>query len=63
MRAIVGIRTKAEETFGNKEKARRWLRRPTAPLNNEEPLKLLDTEAGARLVEALLVRIEHGIAA
>jgi uncharacterized protein (DUF2384 family) len=32
-------------------------------LNNEEPLKLLDTEAGARMVEDLLVRIEHGIAA
>ena len=60
---VARVVAKAEETFGNKEKARRWLRRPTAPLNNEEPLKLLDTEAGARLVEALLVRIEHGIAA
>ncbi len=60
---VARVVAKAEKTFGNKEKARRWLRRPTAPLNNEEPLKLLDTEAGARMVEDLLVRIDHGIAA
>lgn len=60
---VARVIAKAEETFGNKEKAARWLRRPTAPLNGEEPLKLLDTEAGARLVEELLIRIDHGIAA
>lgn len=60
---VARVIAKAEETFGNKEKAHRWLRRPTAPLNGEEPLKLLDTEAGARLVEDLLIRIDHGITA
>jgi putative toxin-antitoxin system antitoxin component (TIGR02293 family) len=60
---VARVISKAESTFGNPEKAHRWLRRPTAPLNGETPLQLLDTEAGARLVEDLLVRIDHGIAA
>lgn len=60
---VARVISKAEETFGNPEKAHRWLRRPTPPLNGEEPLKLLDTEAGARLVEELLIQIDHGIAA
>jgi putative toxin-antitoxin system antitoxin component (TIGR02293 family) len=57
------IIAKAETTFGSPEKAAHWLRRPTAPLNGEEPLRMLDTEAGARVVEELLSKIDHGIAA
>jgi putative toxin-antitoxin system antitoxin component (TIGR02293 family) len=53
----------AEETFGGREKARTWLRRPTAALAGESPLELLDTDEGAREVETLLGRIAHGIAA
>ena len=53
----------AEETFGNPDKAARWLRRPTRPLGGEAPLNLLDTDRGCRLVEDLLDRIAHGIAA
>jgi len=53
----------AEETFGDRAKAHKWLRRPTTPLNDEAPLNLLDTEPGARMVENLLGRISHGIAA
>jgi len=53
----------AEETFGGKDKAHTWLRRPTAPLSGERPIDLLDTDEGARAVEALLGRISHGIAA
>ncbi len=60
---VARVIAKAEETFGDPEKAYCWLRRPTAPLNDEEPLKLLDTEAGARKVEELLIQIDHGIAA
>jgi putative toxin-antitoxin system antitoxin component (TIGR02293 family) len=54
---------RAKETFGSKEKALQWLKRPTRPLNGNPPLDLLDTEAGARMVEDLLVQIDHGIAA
>jgi putative toxin-antitoxin system antitoxin component (TIGR02293 family) len=53
----------AEETFGTREKAGTWLRRPTTPLAGECPLELLDTDEGAREVETLLGRIAHGIAA
>ena len=60
---VARLIAKAEEVFGNPEKAYRWLRRPTAPLNGEAPLKRLDTEAGARAVEELLLQIDHGIAA
>ena len=53
----------AEETFGSREKAGAWLRRPTTALAGENPLDLLDTDEGAREVETLLGRIAHGIAA
>lgn len=53
----------AEETFGSREKAGTWLRRPTTALAGERPLELLDTDEGAREVETLLGRIAHGIAA
>ncbi|ARJ67958.1 toxin-antitoxin system antitoxin component family protein [Magnetospirillum sp. ME-1] len=53
----------AEETFGSPQKADIWLRRPSAALDDEAPLDLLDTEEGAREVESLLTRIAHGISA
>lgn len=53
----------AEDTFGSKEKAAAWLRRATTALNGQAPISLLDTNEGAAQVEALLVRIDHGIAA
>ena len=53
----------AEATFGSKEKAYIWLRRPTLGLAGERPLDVLDTAEGTRAVETLLGRIEHGIAA
>ena len=53
----------AEETFGSPEKAHRWLRRPTTALDGDAPLDWLDTSEGARQVERLLERIDHGLAA
>jgi putative toxin-antitoxin system antitoxin component (TIGR02293 family) len=53
----------AEETFGDRHKAGRWLRRPTTALGGEAPLRLMDTDEGAREIETLLGRIDHGIAA
>lgn len=60
---VARIIRQAEGTFGSQDKARRWLRRPTAALDGQAPLDLLDTEIGARSVEDLLGRIAHGIAA
>lgn len=57
------IQQKAKGTFGSAEKAMQWLKRPTRPLQDNAPISLLDTEEGARLVEDLLTRIDHGIAA
>ena len=57
------IQQKAKSTFGSNEKAMQWLKRPTKPLQEHAPVSLLDTEEGARLVEDLLTRIDHGIAA
>ena len=53
----------AREAFGNDDKTKAWLRRPTAPLGGESPLQILDTDQGIREVEVLLGRISHGLAA
>jgi putative toxin-antitoxin system antitoxin component (TIGR02293 family) len=53
----------ADRTFGDRDKSDVWLRRPTRVLAGEAPLAAIDSEPGARLVEDLLVRIDHGIAA
>ncbi len=52
----------AENTFGSREKAQKWLQRPSRQLmDHEAPIKLLDTDQGARLVEERLVQIAHGM--
>lgn len=51
----------AEEVFENNDRARHWLREPQRGLGSRVPLELLQTEAGAREVEDLLGRIEHGV--
>lgn len=50
-----------EEVLGSREKATRWLHRPNRALGNAMPLRLLDTDLGARQVEDVLVRIAHGV--
>ena len=51
----------AERVFG--KRAATWLRRPSRALGGAAPLALLDSEAGAKAVDDLLGRIEHGISA
>jgi putative toxin-antitoxin system antitoxin component (TIGR02293 family) len=51
----------AEEVLEDREQAREWLRSPQVGLDNRVPFELLETEAGAREVEDLLLRIEHGV--
>jgi putative toxin-antitoxin system antitoxin component (TIGR02293 family) len=60
---VARVLAAAEQTFGNRDKAGTWLRRPTTALAGERPLDLLDTDEGARATETLLGRIAHGIAA
>ncbi|GAA5481615.1 type II RES/Xre toxin-antitoxin system antitoxin [Haloferula sargassicola] len=53
--------SKACEVFGGEEGARSWLASPALAFRGEAPLDFADTEIGAREVEALLIRLEHGV--
>jgi putative toxin-antitoxin system antitoxin component (TIGR02293 family) len=53
----------AEQVFGNAERAWRWLRAPKRQFRDRSPFQLLATDAGARLVEELLYRVDEGMAA
>jgi putative toxin-antitoxin system antitoxin component (TIGR02293 family) len=55
------ILVRAEEVFGDRNKASRWLRRSHPLLNGQKPLEMLDTDIGSRQVDTLLGRIEHGV--
>lgn len=49
------------EVLGGAEAARKWLSGPARALGFTTPLAFAETEAGAREVENLLGRIEHGV--
>ena len=55
------IAAMAEQTLGDPDKASRWLRKPNRALGGVVPLEHLDTDVGAREVESILGRIEHGV--
>lgn len=57
------IAVQAERIFGDPQKAYRWLRKPKRALSGATPVEYLASEAGARVVESMLHRIEHGMAA
>jgi putative toxin-antitoxin system antitoxin component (TIGR02293 family) len=52
---------RAIETFGNEERARKWLSSSSQALGGATPLSMLDTTLGAEAVLDELVRIEHGV--
>lgn len=58
---VASIIRLAEEVFGNRETALRWLREEDDRLGDRTPLSLLHTEAGGREIEAMLHGIAHGI--
>lgn len=60
---LLRVQTIAEDTFGDTEKANRWLRQPLMELAGEAPLIVAQTEAGARVVETILAKIAWGAAA
>ena len=53
----------AERVFGDREKAHRWLRKPSRTLAGAVPLALMRTETGAHLVEQTLHLIDYGMLA
>jgi putative toxin-antitoxin system antitoxin component (TIGR02293 family) len=58
---IARITSLAEEVFGDDAKAGRWLRKPKSRFDGRPPLEVLRTEAGARLVEEMLMQLDYGI--
>lgn len=53
---------KAVELFeGDIDGARRWLSRPAKALGGMTPLEMAESEIGAREVEDLIGRLEHGV--
>lgn len=52
---------RASDVLGGEKAARSWLAAPAIAFRGECPLDFADTEIGAREVEALLGRIEHGV--
>jgi putative toxin-antitoxin system antitoxin component (TIGR02293 family) len=52
---------KAADVLEDRAAARRWMTQPKRALGGLTPLRCCDTEVGAREVEALLGRIEHGV--
>ncbi|MDM9626531.1 MbcA/ParS/Xre antitoxin family protein [Rhizobium sp. S152] len=58
---LLRVSQHADRVFGEREKAQRWLRKPSRALNGVVPFDLLQSETGARLVEEELIRIDHGI--
>jgi putative toxin-antitoxin system antitoxin component (TIGR02293 family) len=46
---------------GSMEEARRWLQTPNIALGGASPLEFASTDVGAREVENLIGRLEHGV--
>jgi putative toxin-antitoxin system antitoxin component (TIGR02293 family) len=60
---LARVQALAEDVFGDAEKAGQWLRQGLGILNGQAPLELARTEAGIRVVEQVLGRIDWGAAA
>jgi putative toxin-antitoxin system antitoxin component (TIGR02293 family) len=60
---LARIAALAEQVFGESKRSWRWLRASKKQFQGRSPLQFMTTEAGARLVEELLYRIDDGLAA
>jgi putative toxin-antitoxin system antitoxin component (TIGR02293 family) len=58
---ILRIYARAEEALGELPKATRWLHKENRALQGQRPVDLLGSDAGARAVEKVLGRLEHGV--
>ena len=55
------IATLAQEVLGDRGRATRWLRAENRALGHAAPISRLDTDLGAEEVEAVLLRLAHGV--
>ena len=53
----------SEHVFGDRDRCWRWLRAAKRQFHGHSALQLVATEAGGRLVEELLYRVDEGMAA
>ena len=60
---LTRIQALVEDLFGDVQRANRWLREPLGILDGKSPLEVTRTEAGARLIEQLLAKLDWGAAA
>lgn len=60
---IARISSLAEEVFGDDAKAGRWLRKAKERFSGRTPMEVSRTEAGARLVEEMLLQLDYGMVA
>jgi putative toxin-antitoxin system antitoxin component (TIGR02293 family) len=57
---VADVTRVAEEVFGGREAAIRWLKTPNLALADATPLSMLDTEPGAAEVRRILSSIDYG---
>ena len=60
---ILRVAAFGERVFGERERFWRWFRTPHPAFDDRSPLALVTTDAGARVVEDMLVAIDEGFAA
>lgn len=60
---LTRIQALAEDVFGELDKANRWLRQGLGVLGGKSPLEVARSEAGSRVVEQILGKIDWGAAA
>jgi putative toxin-antitoxin system antitoxin component (TIGR02293 family) len=58
---IMRLFERARQVFGSDENARRWFDSKILALGRKTPLEFAQTEPGAREVENIIGRIEHGV--
>lgn len=58
---IAALFDRAVEVLGDREAAKSWFKVPKKALGGKTPLEFADTEPGAREVDSLLGRLEHGV--
>jgi putative toxin-antitoxin system antitoxin component (TIGR02293 family) len=58
---LMRVYMRAVDVLADEGKARDWLAKPLQVLGGKSPLSLMATEQGAREVEQVLGRLEHGV--
>lgn len=58
---VARLALRAIDVLDGLDNARKWLTEPARALGGEPPLNFADTEPGAREVERLLTRLDHGV--